>query len=183
MEDLSLHILDIGENAINAGASLIEITLEEYIEQNILLLRIKDDGEGFGEEIQEKVLDPFYTTRETRRVGLGLPMLAQAVKEAEGDLRIESEEGQGTTITALFVYDHFDRKPLGDIAGTLMALIVMGADIDMVYEHRKNGKGFVLDTREIKKELQDVSIDSPGVLTYLKEIITDGLNELNKEGK
>jgi anti-sigma regulatory factor (Ser/Thr protein kinase) len=182
LEDLSLHILDIAENSIAAGAAKIEIAIDEDTRRNLLLLRITDDGKGLDEETRQKVLDPFYTTRQTRRVGLGLPLLAQAAREAEGDISVQSQEGKGTTVTATFVHDHIDRKPLGNIADTLIALIAAkGPDIDIVYEHRRNGGGFLLDTHDIKEELQDVPIDNPGVLKYLKETITSGLKELENE--
>jgi anti-sigma regulatory factor (Ser/Thr protein kinase) len=185
LEDLSLHILDICENSIEADATKIEIMIEENTVQNTLLLTIKDNGKGLDKETMSKVLDPFYTTRKTRRVGLGLPMLAQAAKEAEGDLKIESQKGKGTTITAQFVHNHIDRKPLGDIAGTLIALITARgterSGTDIVYEHRKNGDAFLFNTREIKKELQDVPITHPEVLNLLRKIITNGLKNLVKE--
>lgn len=181
MEDLSLHILDISENSITAGASTIEITINEDTKQNTLLLEIKDNGKGLDRETQQKVLDPFYTTRETRRVGLGLSLLAQAAKEAEGDLTLQSQEGKGTTVTARFAHDHIDRKPLGNIAETLITLIIArGLEIDLVYRHRKNGAAFLFDTREIKEELQDVPINNPEVLHFLKQTITNGLKDLKK---
>ncbi|MCP4150838.1 MAG: ATP-binding protein [bacterium] len=178
MQDLSLHILDIAENSTSAGASLIEISVTENTKQNTLILTIKDNGAGLDKEEQIKVLDPFYSTKKTRRIGLGLPLLAQAAKEAEGDLSLTSKKGKGTTITARFTHDHIDRKPLGDIASTLIALIAgSGSDMDFQYKHLKDGNGFQLDTREIKEELQEVPINTTEVLNYLKETI------IKKEGK
>lgn len=178
MQDLSLHILDVGENAVTAGATLIHIAIHEDIPQNRLLLEITDNGKGLDETARQKALDPFYTTKSTKRVGLGLPMLAQAAKEAGGDLTLQSEKGKGTTIRAHFVHDHIDRKPMGDIAATLIALISGGENIDILYQHHKNNEGFQFDTREIKKELQEVPINNPDVLNYLKKTINKGITEL-----
>jgi hypothetical protein len=180
--DLSLHILDIGENSIAAGATKIKIKINEDIKGNKLVLEIEDNGKGLDEEMQQKVLDPFYTTKKNGEVGLGIPMLAHSAREAEGNLKIKSQVGKGTTITAEFVYDHIDRKPLGAIADTIIALITgRGMDIDIVYEHCRNGDGFQLDTREIKQELQDVPITNPEVLNLLRETIMNGLKDLEKE--
>jgi hypothetical protein len=182
LEDLSLHILDVCENSIKADAAKIEIMIDEDTIGNTLLLEIKDNGKGLDKKTLSKVLDPFYTTRKTRRVGLGLPMLAQAAKEAEGDINIESQKGEGTTITVKFVHNHIDRKPLGNIAETIISLISMEqSDIDIVYTHQRDGSGFQFDTREIKEELQDVPINNPEVINFLRETINDGLKELEKE--
>jgi len=112
MQDLSLHILDIIENSINAGAKRVEIMINEDLEKDILSIEIKDNGEGIDRETLEKVLDPFYTTRTTRRVGLGLSLLSQSAKEAEGDISIKSEKGVGTAVHAYFKHSHIDRRPL-----------------------------------------------------------------------
>jgi hypothetical protein len=184
LQDLSLHILDISENSIAAGATNINIKINEDIKGNKLVLEIEDNGKGLDKETQQKVLDPFYTTKKNGEVGLGIPMLAHSVKEAEGNLKINSQLGKGTIITAQFVYDHIDRKPLGDMADTIITLITgRGRDIDIVYEHCRNGDGFQLDTRDIKEELQDVPINNPEVLNYLRESIKNGLKDLEKEGK
>jgi hypothetical protein len=182
LQDLSLHILDIGENSIAAGATEIKIIVNEDIKGNKLVLEIEDNGKGLDVETQRKVLDPFYTTKKNGQVGLGIPFLAQSVKEAEGDLKINSRPGKGTTITAEFVYDHIDRKPLGDMADTIIALITgRGSDIDIVYEHCRDGEGFQLNTRDIKEELQEVPITDPDVLNYLRETLKNELRNLEKE--
>jgi len=179
MQDLSLHILDVVENAIAAGATKVEITVEEDIRQNRLVVKIKDNGKGMDKKTLDKVLDPFYTTKKTRRIGLGLSMFAQAAKEAEGILNVKSKRGKGTTITAQFVYDHIDRKPLGDIAETLIALIAgNGLTVDFIYKHKKNSKRFVLDTRDIKKELDGVPINNFEVLEFLGKNIKKELENI-----
>ena len=184
MQDLSLHILDIGENSINAGATKIEIRINEDTIGNKLVLEIEDNGSGLDEETRQKVLDPFYTTKKDKEAGLGISLLAQSAQEADGDLEIKSQKGKGTTVTAQFVYDHLDRKPLGNMADTIIALLTgRGADIDIVYEHCKDGDGFTLDTRDIKEELQDVPIDNPEVLNLLMATINNGVKDLEKENK
>ena len=184
MQDLSLHILDISENSIAAGATKIKIKINEDIRGNKLVLEIEDNGRGMDKETRQKVLDPFYTTKTTEtssEAGLGIPLLAQSAQEAEGNLKIKSKIGKGTTIIAEFVYDHLDRRPLGNMADTMIALITgRGTDIDIVYEHCRNGDGFILDTRDIKEELQEVPINNPEVLHFLKQIITNGLKDLEK---
>ncbi|NIU10013.1 MAG: ATP-binding protein [Phycisphaerae bacterium] len=148
MEDLSLHILDIAENSISASAKRIEIRIDEDEGKDLLTIEIKDDGDGMDEETLQKVLDPFFTTRTTRRVGLGLSLLAQATRESDGTIELDSRPGEGTTIKASFRYSHLDRKPMGDIDETLKTLVVGHPGIDFLYEHRKNNSIYRFDTRE-----------------------------------
>lgn len=148
MEDLSLHILDIAENAIRARAKKIEINILEDMKENLLSIHIKDDGKGMDEQTQKKALDPFFTTKQNRRVGLGLSMLAQAAKETGGNIRLDSKAGKGTDVRANFQYDHPDRKPLGDINQTLATLIAGHPEIHFIYEHKKNEETiYKLDTK------------------------------------
>ncbi len=179
MQDLSLHILDIVENSIDAGATKIEIMLDEDIEHNQLRIRIKDNGKGMDKDTLKKVLDPFYTTKTVRRVGLGLSLLTQTVKEAEGEIEIESELNKGTLVSAFLRYDHIDRKPMGKIIETIMVLLATRArDIDFIYIHRKNDNEFIVDTKEIKTKLDGVMINEPEVLKFLREQIKKGLKEI-----
>lgn len=175
MQDLSLHILDVVENSIDAGAKRVEITIDENTKKNLLIVKIKDDGEGMNKKTLAKALDPFFTTKKTRRIGLGLSMLAQATKEAEGSFDITSKKGKGTKVTAKFVYDHIDRKPIGNMAETIIALVASnGLKADFIYKHSKNGKDFVFDTRYLKKELNGILINEPEVLNLLrKRILTE----------
>ena len=154
MEDLSLHILDIVENSIRAKASRIEIEVVEDIGKDLLTIEIKDNGQGIDEETIKKVLDPFYTTRTTRKVGLGLPLLSQAAKESGGDVEIESKVGRGTRVKATFVYSHIDRKPLGNIETTLTTLIAGNPEVDFIYEHKKDELEYRLDTKEIRARIE-----------------------------
>ena len=151
MEDLSLHILDIVENSIAAGAKNIEIKIIEEQKKDLLTIEIIDDGKGMDEKTLKKVLDPFYTTRNTRKVGLGLPLLAQSAEESGGSIKIESEPRKKTTVKATFGYSHIDRKPLGDVGETLKVLIAGNPDIDFIFEYQKDGIKNSLDTKGLKK--------------------------------
>lgn len=177
MEDLSLHILDIVENSITAGAKKIQIKIIEDIKKNLLLIEINDNGKGMDEEMLKNAYDPFFTTRTTRRVGLGIPLIAQAARESMGDINITTEKGKGTTITAIFRHNHIDRKPLGDIGKTLIVLITSNPDIDFIFEHKKNDCAYFLDTAEIKKELGDIPINTPQAIKIIKDDISKWLNK------
>lgn len=179
MQDLSLHVLNIAENSITAGATRVEITINEDINKDILELKIKDNGKGMDKEVLPKLMDPFYTTRTERNVGLGLPLLAQAARQSDGDIDIKSRKGRGTTITATFSYLHIDRKPIGNMPETIVQLIAArGENIDFIYKHFKNNQGFSFDTRDIKKKLPDIAINVPDVLSLLREIIESDLNSI-----
>ncbi|HDH00245.1 MAG TPA: ATP-binding protein [Nitrospirae bacterium] len=179
MEDLSLHILDIAENSVSAGASVIQIKITEDIKENVLLVEISDNGEGMDENAVKAVTDPFFTTKAERgrRVGLGIPLLAQAAREADGDISIVSEKGRGTTIKARFQHDHIDRKPVGDIAMTLTILISANPEIDFVFEYKRNDQSYEVDTREIREELEDVPINDPAVIKFIKDSISKWLSD------
>ncbi len=160
MEDLSLHILDIVENSIRAKASRIEIKVVEDIRKDLLTIEIKDNGQGIDEETVKKVLDPFFTTKTTRRVGLGLPLLSQAARESGGDVGIESKVGRGTRVKTTFGYSHIDRKPLGNMGATLTTLIAGNPEVDFIYEHKNDELEYRLDTKEIRARIKRRAIGS-----------------------
>ena len=176
MEDLSLHILDIAENSINAGASKIRIKIIENVKKNLLLIEIADNGKGMDEDIIKMARDPFFTTKSNKRVGLGIPFLAQSAREAMGDISITSKKGEGTTITATFKYNHIDRKPLGDIEKTLTVLIAGNPEVDFVYEHKRNSHTYYLDTTGIKKKLKGIPTNHPEVIKIIKDSIRQWQN-------
>lgn len=151
MEDLSLHILDIVENSIRAHAKKIEIKIIEEKKKDLLTIEIIDDGKGMDKKTLKNVLDPFFTTKNTRRVGLGLSLLAQSAGESGGSIKIESKPGQGTKVKAVFGYSHIDRKPLGDVNESLKVLIAANPDINFIYEYQKDNANYYLDTKGIKK--------------------------------
>jgi anti-sigma regulatory factor (Ser/Thr protein kinase) len=172
MEDLSLHILDIIQNSISAKAKNIEIELIDSRLDGFITLRIVDDGEGMDQEILKRAEDPFYTTK-GKKTGLGIPLLKQSCLECEGDFRIESSPGRGCSITAKFRRDHIDRKPIGDIGSTIVSAIVTCPECRFRFIAKKvSEKGeeevFIFDTDDIKKELEDIPINSPPVLKFIK---------------
>ena len=148
MKDLSLHILDVVENSIRAEARLVEISVDEDVARDLLTLHIADDGKGMEPDIERRATDPFFTTKSGRRFGMGLALLAQATRDAEGEFEISSEAGHGTRIRAVFRYGHPDRRPLGDMVATLETLVVGNAGVDFVYEHKSDGEITRFDTRE-----------------------------------
>lgn len=151
MEDLSLHILDIAENSILAAARRIEIRIEEDPVSDLLTLDICDDGRGMDEQTLKSAMDPFFTTRKTRRVGLGLSLLAQAARESGGTMDVSSRRHEGTRVRATFHISHPDCKPMGDIAETMRTLVVAHPEIDFVLEHKNNGSFCRFDSREINR--------------------------------
>lgn len=181
MRELSLHILDIAENGITAGADCIHILVEEARLRDRLKIVIRDNGRGLPPEKRDKITDPFVTTRTTRRVGLGLPLLAAATRRCDGDLTVNTEKDEGTEITATFRYNHIDRAPMGDLASTITTLIMGNPDIDFVYTHVIDGNDFSLDTREIKKEMQDLSLTDPVVIHHLTDSIRSSLRKLESD--
>ena len=181
MLELSLHILDITENAVRARAHTVRIALTEEPEKDLFLLEIRDDGKGMSEDEIKRVLDPFYTTKKVRRVGLGLPMLAQAAENAGGYFAIASKPEIGTTVTVAFQLSHIDRQPLGDLPGTMVTLIMGNPDIHFVYCHRRGREVYILDTDEIKREIEDVPINHIEVLKFIRQDVADGLKGINAE--
>ncbi|MBO5773933.1 MAG: sensor histidine kinase [Clostridia bacterium] len=175
MRELALHVLDIAENSVKANASLV--TVEIIAKENILTIRISDDGRGMSEEFLSKVTDPFTTTRTTRKVGMGIPLLKQAAETSGGAFDIKSKLGVGTTVTATFLLDDVDRMPLGDVAETATTLLYPQCDFKWIYvvEDRE----FVFDTREVKEELEGIPIDSPEIIAFLKSMLKENIESIN----
>ncbi len=180
MRELSLNILDVAQNSITAGASLITIEVSENTTQHTLLIGIYDNGKGMSEEQVKSVIDPFFTTRTTRKVGMGIPLFKMAAEQTGGRLEIKSEIGVGTEVRAYFMTDSVDFTPLGDVASTVQMLITMNTDRDFLYKHSVNGKEFVVDTREIKEILGDVPLDTYEVSQWLIDFIKENTEVLYK---
>ena len=183
MKELSLNILDITENSTKAKAELIEI---EIIDDNVTLtIKITDDGVGMTEEVLLSVANPFYTTRTTRKVGMGIPLFRLAAEQTGGSLSIESKhidefpDTHGTTITAVFNKNHIDFTPLGDIVSTITTLIQGHPNVDFVFEHKSANFEVSLDTREIRAVLDDVPLDTYEVILWIKSNLEDQYNEIN----
>jgi hypothetical protein len=164
------------ENSLAAGSRRVEIRVEENMSADRMVIEIVDDGCGM-DEARPRALDPF-TTKTVRRVGLGLPLLEEACRMSNGELRIQSFPGKGTRVRATFQHSHIDRKPLGNIRDTLITLMIGHPQVDLLYEHRKEGKTFSLDTREIKADLGEIPLDAPQVLSALRTLIQSGLEDL-----
>ncbi|MHA2066879.1 MAG: ATP-binding protein [Candidatus Thorarchaeota archaeon] len=148
MEDLSLHILDIAENAIRAGGKKIMIRLLEDQANDKLTLSVEDDGKGMDRETANKALGPFFTTKDHKTVGLGLALLSQAAQEAGGEFSVDSEEGKGTRVTAVFRLSHPDMKPIGDISATMAALVAGNPSTQFILDYRESGHSYYFDSCE-----------------------------------
>ena len=182
MEDLSLHILDIVENAVSAKAKRIDILVIEEPKEDRFVIEIKDNGIGMDEEASQKAVDPFFTTRTSRRVGLGLSLLAQAAEDAGGTLRIESNLGKGTRVTATFRYHHIDRKPLGNMVETMMTLLLGNPELDISYTHKKEGGSYTLSSQWLKEQFQDRSLTNPEVIQWVERHLKEGLKQIGVQG-
>ncbi len=181
MNELSLHILDICQNSIKANATLIKIIISENTSLNLFEIVIEDNGCGMNKKTLSEVADPFFTTRTTRKVGLGVSLFKMAAEMTDGDFRIESVLNEGTIIYANFVHDHIDRAPLGNIEESLSILVLNEANIDIYYKHTYNDKTYVFDTREIKEVLGDVPFTDYNVILWVKENIKEGIFNIHKE--
>lgn len=171
MRELSLNVLDIAQNSISANASLIEIEITEDTKKNELTIGIYDNGKGMTQEQVENVQDPFFTTRTTRKVGMGIPLFKLAAEQTGGSLSIKSEVGVGTRIVACFKTDSIDYTPLGDIDSTIVMLITMNTDRDFIYRLKVDENEFTLSTSELKKILGDVPLSEPSVTQWIKEYL------------
>ena len=183
MQDLSYHILDIVENSLNAEAGNVRIRIVENTVNDWFKITIKDDGKGIDERNLPKVKDPFFTTRTTRPIGMGISLLEQAARQAGGRMIISSKAGMGSTLTATFKHSHIDRKPLGDIASTLAMLLSSHANVNFIYEHHIDGEDFTFNSKEIKKVFNGFELKSPQALKALKDLIQEKEKELiSKKG-
>ena len=182
MQELSLNVLDVAENSVRADASLVELTVEEDTAAGWLTIVIRDNGRGMTPEQVQTVIDPFYTTRTTRKVGLGVPFFRMAAQLSGGDLTIQSRVGEGTAVTATFGLTSIDRMPLGDINGTIATLVQCNPGIDWLYTRRKDGREMVMDTRQFREVLEDMPLDSPEVLGFLRDYLAENTAELLAPG-
>lgn len=177
MKEIALHILDIAQNSIRAGADEIRITLSESVPDDILSLVIADDGKGMDQETCRKAADPWFTSRTTRKVGMGLPLLKMNASLSGGGMTITSEPGKGTTVTATFGYSHVDRPPLGDVSGTIALLILSNPSINIIYSHICEGTEWSISTSEIKEVLGDDAVTDLTIVRSVREIINENVAE------
>lgn len=177
MPEISLNILDVAQNSVTAGSKLTIIDIAVDSQADRLSIEIIDDGKGMTREQISRVTDPFYTTRTTRSVGLGVPFFKMACELTGGGFNIESTVGEGTTVSAVFGLSHIDRMPLGDIAGTFAALVGPAPDIDFLLRYSVDGRSFEADTREFRNILGDVPLDEPEVLGFIEGFIRENREE------
>jgi histidine kinase/DNA gyrase B/HSP90-like ATPase len=183
MKEISLHLLDIAENSVAAESKNISIHVREDLFHDRLSASVIDDGCGMDAETAQRVQDPFYTTRTTRAVGLGIPLLKLAAEMAEGSFSLQSEPGRGSWVEAEFRHSHIDRMPLGDLASTFLTLLISHPQIDWTFLYRvtdNHGKSrdFLFESAELKSELGDISLTEPEVLTLVRGIFEEGIEEV-----
>ncbi len=181
MREICLHLLDLAENSVSAGARTITIAVSEDLAADLLQVSLADDGRGMTPAVMAQVTDPFYTSRTTRKVGLGIPLLKEAAEACRGRLEIVSQPGEGTAITAVFQHSHIDRMPLGDLASTLLNLLTAHPEIHWIFFYSRQQPGeaepyrFDFDDAPLKEVLDGLSLTHPHVLTYLRETLEAGL--------
>ena len=180
MNDISMHILDIAQNSFKANATLLKLIIDENVNENYLRISFIDDGCGIDSEKLKTIDSPFSTSRKTRKVGLGIPLLKLACLQTGGDFVIESEVNKGTSLHATFVYDSIDRAPLGDVADTIYLLFINDDNVDVEYIHKYNDKEFALRTKELKEILNGVSFKEYEIMMWIKDFIEENLSNIKK---
>lgn len=175
-----MNVLDIAQNSIAAGSTLTRITIAIDTAAKRLIITIADNGKGMDEKTVQQVTDPFYTTRTTRKVGLGLPLFQEAVRATGGELSICSAVGKGTVVEATFTLGHIDLAPLGDLSGTIAGLVQCNPELDFVYQVTSDGESFCMDTRQLRQLLDGVSLATPQVAIFLREYLEEHTENLLK---
>ena len=175
MRELSLHLLDIAENSIAARATIIKIMVDENTVFDRLRLTVEDNGIGMDKEMAAKVTDPFFTSRTTRKVGLGIPLLKEAAEACNGSLELWSEKGLGTRISIEFQRSHIDRMPLGNLADTYRSLVISSPEINWQLGYRLDDYEFLYDQKEVRDVLGDIPFSDPAVIGYIRKTFEAGL--------
>ena len=178
MRELSLNVMDVAQNSVRAQASLVFITVTASDRDDLLTICISDNGCGMTDEQVQQVIDPFFTTRTTRKVGLGVPLFKLSAEQTGGSFDIQSKVGEGTVTTASYVKSSVDMTPLGDINSTVKILIQCNPDIDFVFTHGTDSGSFTLDTRELREVLEGVSLDTPDVLEWIAQYLEENTQKI-----
>lgn len=178
MEELSLHILDLVQNSVSAGARNIHIIIKEDSKKDILSIEVIDDGKGMDKDMLEKAQTPFFSTKPEKNVGLGIPLLKQSAIHCDGEFKIESVPGKGTRVKATFRNSHIDLPPMGNLEDTLFTIITTMPDVNFYIKYDKDGKIFEIDTSKIKEFLGGVPLSHPEVLGFLKNYIHENLEKM-----
>lgn len=182
LTEISLNVIDIARNSIRAGASLVQISIDVDTRKKTLRLTIADDGSGMSPQQLAKVEDPFFTSRTTRKVGLGIPFLKQEAECTGGTFSIKSEEGKGTVVEALFHRDHIDCMPLGDINSSICMMVTTSENknVDFVYTYEVDGRSFKLDTREVREILDGVPLSDPKVSEFIRSYLIENQEAVDR---
>ena len=172
MKDISLYILDLVQNSLRAGAKIVKITVKDNIRNNSVEVIIADDGCGMDAELLSKATLPFVTTRTTRQMGMGLPLFKMAVDQTGGVFDITSTPGQGTVLKGIFVRSHIDMPPIGDMAETIVTLVQGAPDVDFIYTYETDTDSFTFNTQDVREVMEEVPLNSPDVLIWIREHLT-----------
>jgi hypothetical protein len=178
MNDLSMHIIDIIQNSISAGAGLINLSVEENYPSDKLTISISDNGKGMNAEQLSKLSDPFFTSRTTRKVGLGIPLLKQSAEQSGGELRVDSEVGVGTIVSASFQLSNIDRPPLGDIANAFILMVSSNPLLDFTLNYKINDSDYSFNTVEVKEVLEGIPLNDASIIRTLTEMIRENIKDL-----
>ena len=181
MQDIAMHVLDIGMNSLKADSSEVKIFINEDTNSSRISFTIIDDGRGMSEEEMKNAQDPFYTSRTTRRFGLGIPFIKAAAEICGGKFLLQSLKGKGTELKAEFDSSNIDCPPLGNVADAIVTLMVFDETINLIYQYSYNDTEFIVSTNELKNELEDVAISEPAIQIWLTEYINENMERLKKE--
>jgi hypothetical protein len=183
VREIALHLLDIAENSVAARANQIEVSVIEDLLSDRLAAAVRDNGKGMDEETVRRICDPFVTSRTTRKVGLGIPLLKAAAEACNGYLRIWSNPDKGTKLEVEFQRSHIDRMPLGDLASTILTLVVAYPEIRWLFKYKvllqDREPEFIFDNGPIMESLEVISLCEPEILSYLRHLIEDGISDIN----
>jgi anti-sigma regulatory factor (Ser/Thr protein kinase) len=179
VKNLAMHIMDILQNSIRAGATMISLVIEEDTKENMLNMVITDNGKGMNPAELSRATDPFFTTRTTRKVGLGLSLLRQNALRTRGAFSLESTPGKGTIVTSRFRPDHPDMLPFGDLAGAFLLPVVSNPSVSFTYFHRKNDQQYRFSTEEVRAALGGISLESPELYGPLHGMISENLRDIS----
>jgi anti-sigma regulatory factor (Ser/Thr protein kinase) len=180
LRELALHLLDIAENSVSAQAQNITVEVVESLTNDRFIMRVIDDGRGMDAEMVAKIIDPFVTSRTTRKVGLGIPLLKAAAEACNGFLTIHSEPGKGTRVEVEFQNSHIDRMPLGDLASTMLTLVIGSPEVHWMLNYKRDSREFLFDDEPIKQELGDIPLCEPSVLSFIREMLEEGISSVSE---
>jgi len=186
MKEIALHLLDLAENSISAHAKNVRIDVLEDFRVNQLVTVVEDDGDGMTEEVVKQVIDPFYTSRTERKVGLGIPLFKASAEACQGAMKISSRPGAGTKVEANFQHSHIDRMPLGDLASTFLTLLLAHPEIHWVFKYSFNPpykdslRQFEFDDQPVKETLEGFPLTYPDVIAFIRSSLEEGIAQTRK---